>query len=300
MAHPHNVKQLARMWQPLVEDRLALEVDCEPSTAPGDRFWYSDLEREKYNPDGNRYGPEDIVYSINSEGFRCDELVPSSEYDLRIVFVGCSFTYGLGLPLQEVYGYRIVSALRAEGLNVPYWNLAKCGSSVDYAARVLYQFMPRLEPDLVVALLPHQNRRELSAPTRYSDRPYIGNYKPGWNDADKVWDAADAQYDETNSATKTASAYALIHSLMMAHDCDLLWNNWGVHTDHQKQNLSAILPPAMAQQWFHLNHSTLFNGPKARDGSHWGAATHEYIAEMITPRLQRFVAMGADRRDARG
>lgn len=104
-------------------------------------------------------GPTDIEYKFNSHGFRCDEFNLDSE--LPIVFLGCSQTEGLGLPLEDMWSYNLVRILRIKTKKlIPYWNLALTGSGIDTQARFLYEFCKEKQIKYVFALMPTLERRE--------------------------------------------------------------------------------------------------------------------------------------------
>jgi hypothetical protein len=102
---------------------------------------------EKYNWINRRF-----TYKFNSHGFRSDEfsLEPS------IMFLGCSFTNGIGLPLEDMWTYQV-----ATQLNLKHFNLGVGGSSNDVAFRMAYAWLPQLKPKLVVLLKPSHTRLEI-------------------------------------------------------------------------------------------------------------------------------------------
>ena len=96
--------------------------------------------------------PGAITYKINSYGFRCDE------FDDRdcIIALGCSFTIGIGLPLESTWPQMVGQQL---GL-VPY-TLAWGGSSADTCFRLAEYWIPALKPKAVFVLTPPPSRFEL-------------------------------------------------------------------------------------------------------------------------------------------
>lgn len=97
--------------------------------------------------------PGAITYKINSEGFRCDEF----EYDKPyLVSLGCSFTNGIGLPLETVWPELVGKEL---GLKVA--NLSWGGASADTLYRLAEYWVPKIKPKLVTMLAPPQDRVEL-------------------------------------------------------------------------------------------------------------------------------------------
>lgn len=112
----------------------------------------------------NPYSMTEIQYTYNSSGFRCDEFdLPS---DIPIVFLGCSFTEGIGLHQHETWAYQFLTRIRTvTGVNIPYWNLGLGASGVDTAARHLYLFSKTNKFVYVFGLLPGMHRRELGYDT---------------------------------------------------------------------------------------------------------------------------------------
>ena len=93
-----------------------------------------------------------ITYKFNKHGFRSDEF---SEGD-SVMFLGCSHTIGVGLPLESTWTYLV-----AQRLNLKYYNLSIGGGSNDSAFRMAYNYVPILKPKLVIFLLPRANRLEV-------------------------------------------------------------------------------------------------------------------------------------------
>lgn len=139
-------------------------IDSRRNTAP---LWYSSDQEEVYkviSKDGtpNNYGPNDIVYKFNSYGFRCDEFHEESE--LPIVFLGCSMTEGVGLPIEHTWSWMLCEKFRkATGKKIPYWNLAIAGTGPMTQANLLYHFRKYItKPALVITWLPPTERMEFN------------------------------------------------------------------------------------------------------------------------------------------
>ena len=110
--------------------------------------------------------PGAISYRFNSYGFRCDEF---DETDCMIA-LGCSFTMGIGLPVESTWPYLVGKQL---GL-VPY-TLACGGISADTCFRFAEYWIPVLRPKAVFMLTPPPARIELIKAA--GDIP-IENYLP--------------------------------------------------------------------------------------------------------------------------
>lgn len=96
---------------------------------------------------------------INGQGYRSDEFDETE--GIKIVFVGCSYTFGIGLYYDETWPKLLCNRLEDE-YNTKFvnWNLALPGQSNDYMARMLNVSIPMLQPNLVVILFTGLARRE--------------------------------------------------------------------------------------------------------------------------------------------
>ena len=111
-----------------------------------------DPEHRRYFEGQGWHQPGAITYRINSHGFRCAEL----STDPCVLALGCSFTVGIGLPVETIWPELVGRAL---GLEVV--NLAWGGYSADTCFRLAEYWVPRLRPKLVVMMAPPCSRFEL-------------------------------------------------------------------------------------------------------------------------------------------
>ena len=88
-------------------------------------------------------------YKINSHGFRSEEFT----HDPSIMFLGCSFTCGIGLPLENMWAY-IVS----QHLGLKMANFGIGGTGPDTAFRLAYYYISQIKPKIVVYLEPPEGR----------------------------------------------------------------------------------------------------------------------------------------------
>jgi len=94
-----------------------------------------------------------ITYKFNSHGFRADEFDSTNP---GVVFIGCSHTLGVGLPVESTWAHIVSSKLKLKN-----YNLGVGGSSNDTAFRLLYHWIEQLKPSLVIFLSADPTRLEL-------------------------------------------------------------------------------------------------------------------------------------------
>lgn len=139
---------------------LFLSTINEPNTTqrwvPTDSEQNYKIAVEKSKKFNNEYPwtPDSITYEFNAYGFRCEEFAPTDKF--KILVCGCSFTEGIGLPLDAVW-----PALLSEKIpNSVVYNLAQGGHSSAYVARAVHKTIDILSPDLVAVLWPPLGRFE--------------------------------------------------------------------------------------------------------------------------------------------
>jgi hypothetical protein len=91
-------------------------------------------------------------YSFNSKGFRCKEFTS----DPTIMFLGCSYTCGIGLPVETIW-----PELVAKSLKMKCANLGQGAGSCDTAFRLCLGYIDKIKPKIVIFLQPPNIRWEL-------------------------------------------------------------------------------------------------------------------------------------------
>ena len=104
------------------------------------------LDRLKWNK-------HNITYKINQHGFRSPEF---KKDEPNILFLGCSFTVGIGLDLTNTFSH-IVS----QTLGLQNYNLGRGGGSSKTCFRLGEYWIPKLKPKIVVLLSPPESRTEI-------------------------------------------------------------------------------------------------------------------------------------------
>jgi len=141
-----------------------------------------------------------ITYKINKYGFRCSEFELNSK---SMVSLGCSYTQGIGLPVDTLW-----PELVGKELGLEVYNLAWGGTSSDTCFMLAKFWLPVLRPSLVVMAAPPKNRFDI---IRAAGEPEIHTVMPNtWgNEFDnssilKHWMANERNQDLNNAKNKLA------------------------------------------------------------------------------------------------
>ncbi len=99
------------------------------------------------------------VYRANSFGFRSDEFSPNT----RMLFAGCSVTYGAGIPEDGIWGNVL-----AEKLNMKASNLSRAGSSISWIVESLFRYFENYgNPKYLFCLFPDLYRHRFPVDGKY-------------------------------------------------------------------------------------------------------------------------------------
>jgi hypothetical protein len=143
---------------------------------PADRADLHAKNKEIYGPTW-RFYDKPFTYRINSHGYRMNHELHETDWSNYILFLGCSYAYGIGLPLEETYSYRIAKQLGCDYINAAIGgtspkfvmlNLVKLLSTAPAKPRAIHINWPPLYRETywrnhqLVSLLPdfHHNDEE--------------------------------------------------------------------------------------------------------------------------------------------
>lgn len=128
--------------------------------------------------ESNDWGQEkSIIYSYNSHGYRCEEFNGTHGF----LAIGCSFTEGVGLKVEQSWPY-ILSNMLDESV----WNLGVSGASPDTCLRILEYYIRHLSVRGVFIQYPSKERLEL----KVIDKWLVSSPTSAENAAYKNWISA--------------------------------------------------------------------------------------------------------------
>lgn len=212
------------------------------------------------------YGPDDIEYKNNNRGFRSDDFTDWQKHDYRIVYVGCSFTEGIGLPIDHVWSKIHKGMIEKKiGKEIPYWSLAVGGTGTDQIVRNLFVEGELLRPQIVLAYIPYLERRE-----RWHDDRWIVSSRFTKDDKATRVLFTDPKYIRY----QTEKNFAMISLLMEKWDGIFLYNTSDFFFEENTIEL-----PRMTK--IDAGDSLLNYLDYARDGIHAGPVSHQVFAEKF-------------------
>lgn len=99
----------------------------------------------------------DTFTYFNSHGLRSDEL--EGLYETRLLFAGCSITYGEGVPFEYTWPYMVKEYIGNNGKGIPYNNIATPGATITDIVYQIFMYMGEVGiPDTIFVNFPDYGR----------------------------------------------------------------------------------------------------------------------------------------------
>jgi len=100
----------------------------------------------------------DFTYSLNKQGWRCDNFEDMDFRMQSIIYLGCSHTFGYSIPEEEVWCSQLHKMIEKE-VNKKYnlLNLGVPGGSVDEWLRFI-PYIKKFNPAMIISNTPHVGR----------------------------------------------------------------------------------------------------------------------------------------------
>lgn len=207
-------------------------------------MWSGSDTRENIQPN---WSDISIDYRFNDYGFRTHGLKPllSQKVDVAL---GCSFTEGVGLPIESVW-----PSLIEQDRPYPMLNLGIGGASTDTVARILTNISGLYNIQTVFILWPEASRFEQYFPD-FAESPIL-SITPGLASIEHVW-----YMDQINAQQRFLRNQTIVQLLSDVHNFQVI-----------DQTLDAAT-------------KTIPFEP-ARDGCHWGFKPNQIMAELFLNKL---------------
>tara|TARA_B100000424_G_C22870998_1_gene463829 strand:- start:277 stop:1047 length:771 start_codon:yes stop_codon:yes gene_type:complete len=201
------------------------------------------------------YDENSIEYSYNEYGFRCGTF---PDHNNTIMFLGCSYTEGVGLRYEDVYANKV-----AKELGLDCVNLGVGGSGNDGSLRRASYWIPKLQPKIVVHQGTFKDRIEFPFKEEYVTR--AGYQQQDW------------AKDFYNLSRKDKLFFRESYRNAVMHP---------IHLDFlYDKNMYAIkgICNTFGSQYFHFDFSVFnFHSNKyARDLSHPGVQAHQELTDYV-------------------
>jgi len=216
------------------------------------------------------------IEELNTKGYRSDEFKVDHK-EKHILFSGCSYTFGQGVLLEELWAKKVYNLINKQELCSGFFNLGVMGTSIfNQISDIFKYFKTYGNPDVIFLNFPDLNRMYIYDITDQS-------FHEGW-------------YNDSYLYIFKIIAYQ--QYMMLTHYCNV--NNIKLYSfswDNQNKlplrdfrksliNLKTFYEYNNKDLAVHiLNYISRNKNDKyaelARDGGHFGTAYHDYWSKFI-------------------
>lgn len=223
----------------------------------------------------NPYTEDSITYKFNEYGFRCDNFIESKH---RLVFLGCSFVEGIGLPLEETFAHRTYTAIKNKlGVDFPYWNLGLGGCGLDSLVRCYHNMYDQLRPQVAIILLPAYRLEYLDNENFWRSALFTNSSGP-----DNIFENNLYLIENNVMVYSIEKNLAMLSLMLEKYNTMLIWDTNDIvnsaKVDYRKLN---NFKNNLKLSWFNLQNKIDSNFVFARDGMHYGKYFHQEYADII-------------------
>ena len=229
------------------------------------------------------YKADDFYYDLNKHGFRCDNFDTMKSGLKSVIYLGCSHTFGIGLPEEDVWAYKVHKKIEEkDDTTYNYINLSDYGNGIDTYMHLMPYFK-KFKPSYVISLTPDITRMIMPLENGYLSK--MGRW---------VLDDDTIMKDFPNNRLKTAySNLLLAGDNFFEYKKQVIYNNinsLGEILNYKFIEMSALLEDVWDNQKDVqdrykklMEHSEHEN---ARDNSHYNRTYHTVLAEKIMHKLK--------------
>lgn len=229
-----------------------------------------------------------IVYSYNSDRFRCDEFKSNHENKKHILFAGCSETEGVGSPLNTVWSKIIYNKLSESDDLSGYFSLAKSGWGWQ---KIINNFIIYSEkygfPEYFIVLLPRISRLYIWEDDNWIYKQKIFNHK--------TKDINLSKKEHRELWINFITGWKLFELYCNSNNVKLLWSSWDYIENENLENTENYF-----NNYFSIKNNQILEYAKKvrpdgkflkydidrRDG-HNGVIEHECYAELYLEQIKK-------------
>jgi hypothetical protein len=267
-----------------------------------DGYFYSDI---LFFYETSLTSGEAFEYQINSQGFRGKDFSEFNDNNINILFGGCSQTLGVGLPEKNTWYSKLSNKIKLlhEGRDVDFYNVGVNGGGIDLTIKNVIAFIRSGKiPDYLFLFLPESSRTICFEEKTKKFQPYLLT-----NPRDEDKDYYSNKYIHENKLLTNFMLLSMLEEICKFSGIKLLWTTWWLDDNSLYSNSSFNNFFAMSKELpYHVvlekegnefnvayfneefeNNDNESYWHVARDGSHYGSAASNFIAESFMKELNR-------------
>ncbi len=235
-----------------------------------------------------------VFYKINHHGFRSKHFEKFNNDKETILFSGCSWTFGEGLPVEYTWTELLVNKLEQDGKQVDHYNIGYMGQSINHIVKNIYSFIRNYgKPKYLLICLPDLQRNiYYSQKFNKYIKAYVNTSFIGSKDKDR--ERYTKNYQEEDNLLVAINSMLYLEDFCKASEINLIWTTWANQDYNTYKNIGfknlmdpdtsfiAANPSYRKLEFpYYPNRMNLPYWEEARDGAHPGTCWTNFIASRF-------------------
>lgn len=235
-----------------------------------------------------------VFYRINGHGFRSKHFDNFDNDKTTILFSGCSWTFGEGLPEEYIWPRLVSNKFSESGNETDFYNLGYMGQSIHHIIKNVYSFIRKYgKPKYLMLCFPDIQRNIYYSPKQEEYiKAYVNTSFIGSKDKDRERYTKNYQAED-NLLLATTLIFGL-EDFCEEAGIKLIWTTWN-NTDYDTyknlgfKNLmdpdTSFIPAnpsyRKSNSPYYPNSDNLPYWEEARDGAHPGTCWTHFISDKF-------------------
>jgi hypothetical protein len=238
----------------------------------------------------------EVMYKINMNGYRTKHFAPFDNSKNTILFAGCSWTFGEGLPNEYIWPELVAKNFE----NVDHYNIGYMGMSINHIIKNVYSFIRSYgKPKYLFICFPDMQRNIYYSEKKqvyikaYASTKFIGH-------KDKDQEKYTLEFIPENNLLLATTQISALEDYCSEAGINLIWTTW-VYEDYEiykdlgfkflmDPDTSFIQLKALHDKTktpYYPNIKNLPYWEHARDGGHPGTAWNAHISNKFIEAMGR-------------
>jgi hypothetical protein len=235
-----------------------------------------------------------VFYRINHDGFRSKHFNKFDDSLETVLFSGCSWTFGEGLPEQYIWPQLVVDKITKSGKLVDHYNIGYMGQSVNHIVKNIFAFIRNYgKPKHLLVCLPDIQRNIYYSPKlEQYIKAYVNTSCIGSKDKDR--ERYTKNYQAEDNLLVAVNSMLYLEDFCEASGINLVWTTWAYadYYAYSKIGFKKLMDPDTSfiqsnpsynksKTPYYPNPDNLPYWEDARDGAHPGTAWTHFISDKF-------------------
>lgn len=230
------------------------------------------------------------IYINNSFGFRTKEFKKFNNSNINILYSGCSYTYGQGLPEEYIWTTQLTNKIKENiKKEIVDYNIAYCGSSIHSIIRGIFSFINQYgNPDYLFIMFPTFSR-DLYYAEEHKGFMNSLIYNGGSYSTTKSLHRYNEEFIPENKMFLSTTLLFMLEKYCEASGISLFWSTWNENDQlvYESLDFNNFIKTEGKDLDRPININNLPYWDYAEDGEHPGTYWSQYISDVFFKEMEK-------------